>query len=72
MRRSGPARRGTRGGRRDLFLGALDDPGGPPRRVAAGRRRDLCVLDRPWAEARRDLAEVEVRATLVGGNLNRT
>lgn len=57
---------------RDLFLGALDDPGGPPRRVAAGRPGDLCVLDRPWEEARRDLAEVEVRATLVGGTLNRT
>ena len=53
----------------DLFLGPLDDPGGPPRRVTAGAPADLCVLDRSWADARADLAGVEVRATVVGGRL---
>jgi predicted amidohydrolase YtcJ len=53
----------------DLFLGPLDDPGEPPRRVATGAPADLCVLDRPWADARSDLAAVEVRATVAGGRL---
>jgi hypothetical protein len=29
----------------------------------------MCLLDRPWQEARRDLADVVVRATLVGGEV---
>jgi predicted amidohydrolase YtcJ len=45
---------------RDLFLTPLDDPGGAPRRVRPGVPADLCVLDRPWAEARLDLAAVRV------------
>ena len=35
-----------------LFLAPLDDPGGPPRRVAVGAPADLCLLDRPWRDAR--------------------
>lgn len=44
-----------------LFLAPLDDPGGPPRRLAPGAPAELCVLDRPWAEARRDLAAVRAK-----------
>jgi predicted amidohydrolase YtcJ len=54
---------------RDLFLTPLADPGGGPRRVAAGAVADLCVLDRPWAEARADLGQVTVRMALVGGEV---
>jgi predicted amidohydrolase YtcJ len=41
-----------------LFLAPLDDPGGRPRRVEPGAPAELCLLDRPWAEAREDLAAV--------------
>ena len=53
----------------DLFLGPPDVPGGPPRRVVPGAPADLCVLDRPLADALEDLAAVRVIATLVGGRL---
>ena len=53
----------------DLFLGAPDAPGGPPRRVEVGAPADLCVLDRPLADALDDLAAVRVTATIVGGRL---
>lgn len=53
----------------DLYLGSLDDPGGPPRRVALGAPADLCVLDRPLAEALARPAEVDVAATVAGGRV---
>jgi len=53
----------------DLFLGPPDAPGGPPRRVEPGAAADLCVLDRPLADALEDLADVRVTATLVAGRL---
>ncbi|MET0587311.1 MAG: amidohydrolase family protein [Novosphingobium sp.] len=39
------------------------------RRVAVGERADLCLLDRPWSEARDRLVSTDVRATFVGGRL---
>ncbi len=53
----------------DLFLGAPHAPGGPPRLVEVGAPADLCVLDRPLADALDDLAAVRVTATIVGGRL---
>ncbi|WP_419826254.1 amidohydrolase family protein [Sphingomonas sp.] len=50
-----------------LFTGGADAPGGPPRIVRVGEVADLCVIDRDWAAARRDLATVQVRLTIVGG-----
>lgn len=50
-----------------LFLGELDAPGGVARRIVEGAPADLCLLDRPWAEARRDLAAVRVRMTWKAG-----
>ncbi len=49
------------------YLSPLDDPGGPPRRIAIGAIADVCVLDRPWRAAREDLASVKVVLTLKGG-----
>ncbi len=46
-----------------LFTTALDAPGGAPRRIAVGQPADLCLLDRCWSDARRDLAAVRVRKT---------
>ena len=46
-----------------LFSSPLAAPGSAARRVAVGQPADLCLLDRSWAEARRDLAAVRVRQT---------
>jgi predicted amidohydrolase YtcJ len=50
-----------------LYTGPADAPGGISRRVAIGEAADLCVIDRCWRDARRDLAAVTVRTTLIGG-----
>jgi predicted amidohydrolase YtcJ len=39
------------------------------RRIAVGEPADLCLLDRPWAQARESLSSDRVRATLVSGDL---
>jgi len=52
-----------------LFTGAPDNPGGPPRAVEVGAAADLCLIDRPWAEARRDLGDVSVTATIEAGRI---
>lgn len=54
-----------------LHTGSLDDPGGPPRRVAAGAVADLCLLSVPWVEARGHLTADLVTATIVEGALVR-
>lgn len=50
-----------------LFTGAAEAPGGPGRRIAVGAVADLCLLDRPWKQARLRLCSEDVRATLRGG-----
>lgn len=50
-----------------LFTADAGAPGGPPRRVAAGAPADLCLLDRPWREARRRLTRDDVVATWCAG-----
>ena len=50
-----------------LFTTGPSEPGGVPRRVQKGAVADLCVLDRPWREARLALNAAHVRATLRGG-----
>lgn len=39
------------------------------RRLAIGEPADLCVLDRPWIQARERLSGGDVMATLIGGEL---
>ncbi|HEX7873460.1 MAG TPA: amidohydrolase family protein [Sphingobium sp.] len=50
----------------DLFLADPVDLG-RQRRVAAGMVADLCLLDRPWADARDRLSTGDVRAIVIGG-----
>ena len=57
-----PARRAL-----DLYLAALDDPAGPPRRVVAGAPADLCVLAVPLEAAFADPSTTHVRATIRAG-----
>lgn len=52
-----------------LFSTDAQDPGGPPRRIAPGSRADLCLLDRSWREAQRDLSAVRVQATFKAGRM---
>jgi predicted amidohydrolase YtcJ len=52
----------------DLYLRepqALDQR----RRVSVGAPADLCLLHRPWAEARTVLSSAHVRATFIDGRL---
>ncbi|MCC7182658.1 MAG: amidohydrolase family protein, partial [Rhodocyclaceae bacterium] len=53
-----------------LFSGDPLAPGGGLARIAQGSSADLCLLDRPWAAARADLAAVEVVATVQNGRLS--
>lgn len=46
-----------------LFTTPLQAPGSAPRRVVVGQPADLCLLDRSWAAARRDLDAVRVCQT---------
>lgn len=45
------------------------DPGGVPRRLAAGEVADLCILDRPLAAALTDPLSVVVRCTVARGEV---
>lgn len=50
-----------------LFTAPLATPGSKPRRVAVGEAADLCLLDRPWRQARSSLKADHVAATTVRG-----
>jgi len=52
-----------------LFTGTAAEPGGSARVVERGAPADLCLVDRPWARAREDLGEVQVKATIIGGEV---
>lgn len=52
-----------------LFTTPLADPGGQPRRIQVGASADLCVLRRPWAQARLSLDRSDVRASVSGSLL---
>lgn len=50
-----------------LYLGYLDEPA-RERRIAVGARADLCLLDRPWDQARKLLNSDCVSATVRAGH----
>jgi predicted amidohydrolase YtcJ len=52
-----------------LFTSPGDAPGLPPRPLEVGAPADLCLLDRPWANARTDLSKVRVAATIRDGSI---
>lgn len=52
-----------------LFASPPEAPGAPPRRLQPGSEADLCLLDRSWAEARRELSGALVAATLCRGRM---
>ncbi len=52
-----------------LFSGEPLAPGGGLTRIAVGSAADLCLLDRPWSEARRNLAATRVTLTVLRGRV---
>jgi predicted amidohydrolase YtcJ len=52
-----------------LFTSPAEAPGAGPRAIAPGRVADLCLLDRPWRQARERLTADDVRATVRAGRL---
>ena len=52
-----------------LFTTPASAPGGLPRRIAVGQAADLCLLDRPWAQARDSLTSEHVALTCVAGEV---
>ena len=52
-----------------LFASPPEAPGAPPRLLDVGSEADLCLLDRPWAEARKELSSDLVVATLRCGQV---
>ncbi len=52
----------------ELFLGDKETPD-KPREIAIGAQADLCLLDRNWQSARRELVSDMVRATWCSGEL---
>lgn len=52
-----------------LYSKPVDDAGAPSRKVAVGEPADLCLIDKPWNEARCDLVNVCAKATWIGGDL---
>jgi predicted amidohydrolase YtcJ len=50
-----------------LFLGPLEHPGGPARRISPGTPADLCLLDVPLHMALRDPSSRHVALTIAGG-----
>ncbi len=50
-----------------LFLGPLEQPGGPVRRVRPGASADLCLLDVPLEVALREPSSRHVAMTIAGG-----
>ena len=52
-----------------LFTSPAGAPGGPPRRLTVGAPADLCLLDRPWVDARKKLSSQAVRTTICAGRV---
>ncbi len=52
-----------------LFCSDPLNPGRTRRRIAVGAAADLCLLDRPWAQARSDLSKVAAAATFKAGEV---
>jgi predicted amidohydrolase YtcJ len=52
-----------------MFTSTVDMPGGASRRIAPGQTADLCLLQRPWAEARDRISKDDVAMTVMGGTI---
>ena len=53
----------------ELFLGDPLLPGTGKNRIEVGDRADFCLLDRPWQNAKENLAAIHVQKTLKAGQI---
>jgi predicted amidohydrolase YtcJ len=52
-----------------LFTSPAAVPGDPPRPIEVGAAADLCLLDRPWSQARSELSSAHAAAAIRDGDL---
>ena len=52
-----------------LYTKPANDAGEDSRKIEVGAAADICLLDRPWTEARKNLADVKVQATWIDAKL---
>jgi predicted amidohydrolase YtcJ len=52
-----------------LFTSPAAAPGDPPRPIEVGAAADLCLLDRPWSQARSELSSAHAAAAIRDGDL---
>ncbi len=53
----------------ELFLGEPLQPGQGKNRIEIGMPATLCIIDRPWRQARGDLSRVNVATVLIDGQI---
>lgn len=53
----------------ELYTKPSGDAGGVARRIEIGATADMCLLDRPWAKAQKNLTDVRVKATWIDGEI---
>ena len=52
-----------------MFTSAAETPGGSPRRITPGQTADLCLLAKPWSEARDRISKDDVAMTVMAGTI---
>jgi len=52
-----------------MFTSSAETPGGPPRRITPGQAADLCLLAKPWSEARGRISKDDVAMTVMAGTI---
>jgi len=50
-----------------LYTKPVDDAAGAPRKIRIGATADMCLLDRSWTKARKNLVDVSVLTSWIGG-----
>jgi len=52
-----------------IYTKPANDAGGAPRKIDVGELADVCLLDKPWTEARQNFINVNILATWIEGKL---
>ena len=52
-----------------LYTKPFDNAGAPPRKIEVGAPANLCLIEQPWSETRKNLLNAKVMATWIQGDL---
>ena len=52
-----------------IYTKPASDAGAPSRKIEVDGTADICLLDKPWADARKSFLDVKVQATWIAGQL---